>query len=80
MLFFSERITDDCSAIKGLTIPEIPKARIIFIQPDRTDDKHLRERYIKSSETVSSLLVFCSFNQKTNVTAFVQNLLKGYFL
>lgn len=63
--------------VEGLTIPEIPKVRVVYIRPQNLSD-NIRESYVKTDETINSLLIFCANNQKQNVCCFLGNLLNGY--
>lgn len=59
----------------GLTLPEIPDTRIVLIRPQNND---IMDQYVKESETINSLLIFCGIKEKIAVHDFVEELLHEY--
>lgn len=63
--------------IEGLTLPEIPGVRTVVIRTNGADRTDIRQRYVKESETVNSLFIFCETKSRRVTEDLLTLLLDG---
>lgn len=74
---FLESETEARSLFESLTLPEIPNTRVIYITGPHHDEYNLSSIYVKDTEKIAGLLVFCSKEEERHVRRFLKYLLEG---